>query len=40
MDGSITFLVLIEFVPTTMLTCRSISGVSTSSCSSKGSARV
>ena len=40
MDGSITFLVLIEFVPTTLLTCRSTSGVSTSSCSSKASARV
>ena len=39
-DGSITFLVLIEFVPTTVLTCRSTSGVSTSSYSSKGSARV
>ena len=37
MDSPITFLVLIEFEPTIVLTCKSTSSASTSGCSSKAS---
>ena len=37
MNSPITFLFLIEFEPTIVLTCRSTSGASTSGCSSMAS---